>query len=113
MKETGEWGRYFPPWLSPFPYNSSVAYEYYPLAKEEALELRLLWREPEGEADRGAAGAGAVGVEYCSVTGRPFRILPQEHEFYGRLGVPLPLKCPDVRRQERMRAVKQAIRYYL
>jgi hypothetical protein len=30
MQETGEWGEFFHPSLSPFGYNESVAMEYYP-----------------------------------------------------------------------------------
>ncbi|HEY5713828.1 MAG TPA: hypothetical protein VIT68_00580, partial [Candidatus Gracilibacteria bacterium] len=37
MKETREWGEFFPISLSPFAYNETVAQEYFPLSKEEAL----------------------------------------------------------------------------
>ena len=36
MIETGEWGEFFSPSLSPFGYNETVAQEYFPLTKEEA-----------------------------------------------------------------------------
>ncbi len=39
MQEDGEWGEFFNPQLSPFWYNETVAMEYYPLSKEEALKL--------------------------------------------------------------------------
>lgn len=33
MQQTGEWGQYFPATISPFAYNESVAYDYYPLTR--------------------------------------------------------------------------------
>ena len=38
MMQTGEWGEFLPPKLSPFGYNETVAQERYPLTKEEALK---------------------------------------------------------------------------
>ena len=37
MKKTGEWGEFFPASISPFGYNETVAQEYFPLTREEAL----------------------------------------------------------------------------
>jgi len=34
MKQTGEWGEFFPPALSPFGYNETVAQEYFPMTRE-------------------------------------------------------------------------------
>lgn len=38
MKETGEWGEFFPISVSPFAYNETAAQDYYPITKEEALK---------------------------------------------------------------------------
>ena len=38
MQETGEWGEFFDPATSPFPYNDSVAYEDTPETKEDILK---------------------------------------------------------------------------
>ena len=48
MQKTGEWGQYFPIWLSPFAYNESVAQDYYPLSEEAALKEGYPWHEKEG-----------------------------------------------------------------
>jgi len=45
MIQTGEWGQMMPASMSPFGYNESVAYEYYPLTKEEAHAEGLTWKE--------------------------------------------------------------------
>jgi hypothetical protein len=36
MKVSGEWGEFFHPSMSAFGYNETVAYEYYPMTKQEA-----------------------------------------------------------------------------
>ena len=38
----------------------------------------------------------------CEVTGKPFRIISQELEFYRKHNLPIPKKHPDVRHRERM-----------
>ncbi|MFA5917619.1 MAG: hypothetical protein WC850_05300 [Candidatus Gracilibacteria bacterium] len=40
MKKTGEWGEFFPSYISPFGYNETVANEYFPLSKDEVLHNR-------------------------------------------------------------------------
>lgn len=47
MKKTGEWGEYFPITHSPFAYNETIANEYFPLSKEEALKKGYKWREKD------------------------------------------------------------------
>lgn len=39
----------------------------------------------------------------CEVSGRPFRIIKQELEFYRKHNLPLPRKHPDIRHGERMK----------
>lgn len=51
MKNSGaqnspEWGRFFPASTSPFGYNETVAQEYLPLTREEALARGYYWKEP-------------------------------------------------------------------
>jgi len=43
MKETGEWGEFFPIALSPLTYNESVAQDVFPLSREEALQRGYHW----------------------------------------------------------------------
>ena len=42
-----KYGEFFPPELSPFSYNETIAQEYFPLTKEEALEKGYSWKDPE------------------------------------------------------------------
>jgi hypothetical protein len=38
----------------------------------------------------------------CEISGRPFRIMPLELDFYRKHHLPLPHKHPDIRREERI-----------
>ena len=46
MEKTGEWGEYFPQSMSPFGYNATVAHQFFPLSKKEALNLgMMIWNQ--------------------------------------------------------------------
>ncbi|KKU05303.1 MAG: hypothetical protein UX07_C0018G0013, partial [Parcubacteria group bacterium GW2011_GWA2_45_30] len=42
-----KYGEFFPPELSPFAYNETIAQEYFPLTKEQAQEQGYSWKDPE------------------------------------------------------------------
>ncbi len=42
-----KYGEFFPPELSPFCYNETIAQEHFPLTKEEAIQQGYSWKEPE------------------------------------------------------------------
>ncbi len=42
-----KYGEFFPMALSPFAYNDTVAQEYFPLTKEQAIEQGYRWKDPE------------------------------------------------------------------
>ncbi len=124
MLQTGEWGQYFPAWLSPFAYNESVAQDYYPLTEKTALQEGYTWHEKEEsdyqeewytplsieQYDEKIVGYDQAvkniqecmnGVIRCSITGKPFKIISQELVYYIEHHIPLPDICPDVRYLER------------
>ncbi|MCX6723225.1 MAG: hypothetical protein NT094_04160, partial [Candidatus Staskawiczbacteria bacterium] len=43
MKNTGDWGEFFPAEISPFPYNDSLAMDYFPLSRDEVVSRGLKW----------------------------------------------------------------------
>ena len=45
MRETGEWGEFFPSKYSPFGYNETVAQDLWPLSRQEALDRDWRWRD--------------------------------------------------------------------
>lgn len=117
MKENGKYGEFFPMELSMFAYNETVAQEYFPMTKEEALKRGLRWQDqntksynitikPEDLPDDikdakediltqsiGCAHAGNC-KHGCTTA---FRIIPRELEFYKRMKLPLPRFCPNCR----------------
>ncbi len=123
-----EWGRaygygeFFPPNLSPFMYNETVAQEYFPLTKEEALKSNFRWRDPDMKeytptmvpADipdtikdvRDDITKETIQCEHRGMCTHQcvtaFRVIPQELQFYRRMNLPLPRLCPNCRHHERL-----------
>ena len=114
MKETDEWGEFFPSKLSPFSYNESIAQEYLPLSKEEVLYRGLSWKDKTANtSDEPLSTMPSTAAEVddsileetflCQKTERPYRIQKQELEIRKRLELPLPVCCPDARHEGRMK----------
>lgn len=156
MQETWERGEFFPTNLSPFPYNDTIANDYFPVHsinrdwKIQVLNtewygvltidnedvsvsdatLDLWWNEKVAIKWRNAENLVwlsetvnpiipinltheswdllkndswvANRVVKCSVSWRPFRFTKAEIIFYKNQWVPLPMKHPDIRHQERL-----------
>ena len=117
MVSTGEWGEFFHHSISPFAYNETVANEYYPLTREEALKKGFRWSDyesPKAKAEKSISAPEVpanindvsddilnTAIE-CEVSGRPFKIVPQELMFYRKNQLPLPKRHPDQRHFDRM-----------
>jgi len=126
MKKTNEWGEYFPADVSPFAYNESMAQDYFPLTKEEAIKKGFSWRErPEANYDvtmtseklpptiTDTTDAILEHVIHCKTqeseeekTKNPlcavvFRVVPLELALYRKLGMPVPEYCFPCRRTAR------------
>lgn len=93
MRKTGEYGKPFPSMLSTFSYNLSAAQTMYPLKKDQALANGYLWHE-EGE-NLNQSGENSDNILICEATGKKYRVLTQEFEFYKKFGLPLPRICPE------------------
>lgn len=117
MRNTGEWGEFFPVTMSPFAYNETVAQEYFPLTKEEVLKRDWKWRNQTEEMPKVSKVIPAVKLPdsiadipddivnwaiECEATKRPFRIIKQELEFYRKMQLPIPHCHPDERHRRRM-----------
>ena len=97
MIKMGEWGKFFPADVSTFAYNESVACEYFPLSKDEVLAKGWHWKNLVGAENRGVTDA-----VICEITGKPFRIIPQERGIYERFGLDLPRRSPKQRHIDRI-----------
>ncbi|MCX6733361.1 MAG: hypothetical protein NTX63_00950 [Candidatus Peregrinibacteria bacterium] len=113
MKSTGEWGEHYPETISPFAYNESMAMEYKPLTKEQALAQGLSWREDDKKKVPSTCeipqsidqtkDSITQEVLACVTCGSNYKIIPQELEFYRSKGIPIPKKCFKCRHYDRMR----------
>lgn len=118
MGKTGEWGQFFQSSLSPFGYNETVANEFYPLNKTEALQKSFQWSDysaplpdvkkiiPANRLPETIAEIPDDVLNWaiqCEVTGKPFKIVERELRFYRQMDLPVPHKHPDVRHVERVR----------
>ncbi|MDD5469919.1 MAG: hypothetical protein PHO92_03955 [Candidatus Peribacteraceae bacterium] len=117
MKADNEWGEFFPAQESPIGYNETIAQDYYPLSKKDALARGFRWREREEEvpqvqkiipADRLPDGINEIPDDVlqwaiqCKATQRPFLINKRELDSYRRMHLPLPRFHPDERHRCRM-----------
>ena len=118
-------GEFFPTELSPYSYNETIAFDYYPLSKDDSMRKGHSWKEPEEKSYTvtvsqinvpesielvdekmlneviECAHQGLCEGHQCS---KAFRIVPQELEFYKRMNLPLPSHCPNCRHYLRLRS---------
>lgn len=108
MKETGEWGEFFPLHFSPFAYNESLAGQFFPLTKEAVKEKGWRWLEDTESAGSGRLPQVPATIEetaeeitdevlMCESTRKLYRITKAELQFYRKIGVPVPRKHPEER----------------
>lgn len=117
MRKHGEWGEFFAISSSPFCYNEAAAQDYFPLTKEQALAKGYAWKDktyempavskviPARQLPDAIAGIPDDVLNWaieCEVTGKPFKIVKQELEFYRMHNLPLPRLHPDERHRLRM-----------
>jgi hypothetical protein len=127
-----KYGEFFPPELSPFCYNETIAQEYFPLTKEKALNKGFKWKElkernikPDLKTEElpdhikdvkddilektiQCAHAklkedGTLKTTCNEQCTTAFRIIPQELEFYKKMNLPLPRYCPNCRHYQRIK----------
>jgi len=115
-----KYGEFFPSELSPFGYNETIANEYFPLTKKQAIEQGYNWYDKEKNEYEPTIKAKDLpdnikdvnnnilkeviqcNSKDCAGSG-VFRIIPQELKFYKKMNIPLPHLCPDCRHRERIK----------
>jgi hypothetical protein len=117
-----KYGEFFPSELSPFAYNETIAGEYFPLTKEQAISQGYRWKDREERNynidikneeipdDINEVQEDIVNkVIECAHKGEcnhqcteAFKIIPAELQFYKRMNLPLPRFCPNCRHYERL-----------
>ena len=114
MQKTGEWGEFFPVKCSPFGYNESVADEFFPLSKEAILDRNYGWKvDDESNSYQGPVTEFPDNIEAvddsilqkiltCETTGKLYKLIPQELEFYRRMKLAIPRRAPNQRHADRL-----------
>ena len=122
------WERWYPiePKFSPFWYNETIAMDFYPLTKENALKFwykRSDYELPAPNVEKVVQWKDLPKVwcklihdkkpdflekllNYaiiCEISNKPFRITKQEIDFYIKHNLSLPTKHPDVRYVDRIK----------
>ena len=118
-----KYGEFFPPELSPFCYNETIAQEYFPLTKEEALKQGYKWKDKEErnyqidiknedipndikEVDDSIINK-VIECEHKGTCNEQcteaFKIIPDELSFYQRMNLPIPHLCPNCRHYNRLK----------
>jgi hypothetical protein len=123
LQEAKRWGEFLPVNLSPFGYNETLAIDYFKKSRAEALKTGLKWQDEDfstkydgqfykpddnindylGDDEEGKVSRILAGVLECEVSGKPFRIMPQEAAFYLRNRIPFPRTHFLVRLEERFK----------
>lgn len=118
-----EYGEFFPPELSPFAYNETVAQEHFPLTKSEASAKGYRWKDdetktysvtltPQNVPDNPENMSESILSEIigCEHEGRcseqcttAFKLIPEEVQFYKQQKLPPPRLCPNCRHYQRLK----------
>ena len=115
MKSTGEWGEFFPTTISPFPYNETHAFDYFPMSREEVVargwkwvdapsaETRLIASVPEIPDKISEVGDDVCAkILSCKECQKAYKIIPGELKINRMVGLPLPQTCFQCRHQKRL-----------
>jgi hypothetical protein len=114
------YGEMFPIELSPFAYNETVAYEFFPLSKEQAIAQGYRWKEAiakqhqptlvTGSVPENANEALSKEIVQCAHDAScshqctaAFKLTSAELQFYGASNIPVPTLCPNCRHFERIK----------
>ncbi len=119
-----KYGEFFPPELSPFSYNETIAQEYFPLTQEQAESQGYRWKEeanrdlkidlpseslPDHIKDVEDSIVGQViecshSASHCNEQcTKAFKIIKPELDFYRKMNLPLPRLCPNCRHYQRIK----------
>ncbi|MEK7616353.1 MAG: hypothetical protein AAB420_04070 [Patescibacteria group bacterium] len=101
MKSTEEWGEFFPVAISAFPYNDSIAFDYFPMTRDQVLAKGWRWYEKPKQGYK--TGGDILGCENGDCVGvGAFKLHPTEVEFYKKMKLPLPIYCFPCRLKTRL-----------
>ncbi len=123
MGRVYKYGEFYPVEMSPWAYNETIAQEYFPLTKEEVIAKGFRWREPDVKNYQPTILSSNIPDDITKTDDKTteeviecshktkcnhnctkaFRIIPNELQFYRKIGVPMPTLCPTCRTMERLK----------
>ncbi len=115
------YGEFFPDEFSPWNYNESYCFHWFPMLKDEALKQGYRWREKEKGNHKVSIRTNELPEHIekvpdsiveeviecahrdkcCHGCTEAFKIIPRELEFYRKMKIALPRICPNCRFCER------------
>ncbi len=114
MRKTGEYGEFFPAQLAPFAYNETIAQEYYPLNSDQAKNMGYTWKEEDTDYSyqgpiyelpdniKDTPDEVTKAILKCKTSGKLYKIIPQELEFYRKMNLALPRESQHQRYLNRL-----------
>lgn len=97
-----------------FAYNETIAQEYFPLTKEQALKQGYSWREAETSVYKATISSSALPdnikeakdeivkeIIECANCKRAYRVVSAEVTYLNKMKIALPDRCPECRYRER------------
>ena len=88
MMQAGEYGEFPPTEQSPFHYEESVAEDFFPTQKRQAMvSVRT---------------SGIADAKLCRQCSKAFKLIPAEEKFYETMGLPQPNQCFNCRHLNRL-----------
>lgn len=106
MRDHAEWGEFFPPEISPFHYNESIAQLHFPLTADSARAAGWPWTdEPRGTFGHETTATPAARLDdavttetfACTNCQKNYRITPAELKFHRTDGLIFSPLCPECR----------------
>jgi hypothetical protein len=110
-----QYGEFFPPEMSPFAYNETLAQNFFPKTDRTAREAGYAWRTIDRAAQKTTMTVDEIPdhikdatddilkeVIKCPTCPRGFRIIKMELDLLRRMNVPLPRRCPMCRIEEKL-----------
>ena len=116
LREEEIYGQYFPPELSPWAYNETLAQENFPLTKEKALAQGFRWEDDIQKTERKETIKSEEIPDHikdvkdsitneilkCIDCNRNYKITEPELLFYRKMILPIPRKCFYCRHKDRI-----------
>lgn len=114
MISDNEYGEFFPISISPFAYNETIAYDYFPMTKEQVLSKGWKWKDVDPKEFSKSPFVVTDRIEdtkddtlnqavSCSDCGKNYKIVSLELSLSRKMKVPLSKKCADCRQKNLMK----------